>query len=259
MYRSLGGGVVVLLIVLGCQTTAPPPDVREAIPPPFVVNGATVAIVDERSDWEREPLSGGKVTLYRLGRVTPNPWTQVARATGDIVAALPEKPERVEVSVTSFRLVRKEEKLTAIPDPSNNPGVGQPNGMTGLSARNPIQNPYDPLKSMTTGAGAVNANTKGLTVQNFEPGKDGGMPIAAKQASGPNFTDHPVGASCRMQATVRVIYPGGREKKFPVQAIAAGIQPKDSNYYGEALDSAANMAVRLYAVRFREAVGLPQE
>lgn len=255
MSRGLTLSVVTFLAILGCKS-APAPDTRETIPQPFTVAGATIAITDERSPWEREPLSGGKVTLFRLGRINPNPWTQVARATGEVVAELPEKPERVEVKVTSFRLVRKEDKVSIMPDPSNNPGVGKPGGLTGVNA---LQTPNDPIKMMTEGGKAANNNSKGLTAQNFEPSKDGGMPLAGATTSKPNLADHPAGASCRVQANVRLIYPGGREKTFPVEAWAKGIQPKDSNYYGEALESAANTAVRIYAVRLRQAVGLPVE
>ena len=115
-------GAACLLMIVGCQA-APPVAPREAIPPPFTANGATISFSDERHEWERQQITG-PIAVYRLGRVSPNPWSQLAKETEAIVEAMPEKPVRVEVFVTSFRLIRKEDKKS-IHDPSDNVKIGK--------------------------------------------------------------------------------------------------------------------------------------
>ena len=256
MNRGLGL-CVVLLVLLGCQTTQPVA-VHEAIPPPFTVNGTAVALADERWGWEREPFNG-PVTLYRLGRVTPNPWSQLAKETEAIVAAMPEKPERVDVIVTSFRLVRKADQPNVKPDPSENVRIGKQS----LAGLNVSQNglAYEQLKSaMQTGdQKTANAVGKGLIFQNGDPSIGVGTPPQPDDGMPGVLDDHPPGASCRVRATVRLIFPGGREQLVDVKAIAAGQNTSGTKYYGEALDFATKMAIRQYGNQFRKAVGLPTD
>ena len=253
--KRAGPLLFAFLVAIGCQSA--PPVAREAIPPPFAVNGTAVAITDERWEWERSPIDG-PITLYRLGRVTPNPWSQLARETEAIVAAMPEKPQRVDVIVTSFRLVRKDDKPSILNDPSDSVKIGK-QSVAGLnSSQNRLA--YDQLKTATQAGDhqAASAVGKGLLFQNGDPAISVGTPPADEAEAAPGtLADHPPGASCRVRATVRLTFPDGHEKLIDLKAIAAGQNTSGTQYYGEALDFAVKMAVRQYGNQFRKAVGLP--
>ena len=103
MNRVVALGVAA--IVVGCQA---PPRLVEPFPEPSRASGSWVVLEDRRPAWERAPFEGPVVSLYRFSRVSPNPWVRLQKSTEAIVADLPEKPERVDVVVTSFRLVSKE-------------------------------------------------------------------------------------------------------------------------------------------------------
>ena len=244
-----------LLLAIGCQSAPPVP--REAIPPPIAVNGATLTITDERWGWERVPFDG-PITLYRLGRISPNPWAQLAKETEAIVSAMPEKPQQVDVLVTSFRLVRKDDKPRLGSDPSDNVKIGK-QSVAGLnSSQNRLA--YDQLKTATQAGDhqAASAVGKGLLFQNGDPAISVGTPPADEAEAAPGtLADHPPGASCRIRATVRLTFPDRHEKLVDVKAIAAGQNTSGTQYYGEALDFAVKMAVRQYGNQFRKAVGLP--
>ncbi len=244
-----------LLSLAGCQS-APTPIPRETIPLPFVAHGATISISDERYDWERQPV-GGPIALYRLGRVLPNPWSQLAKETEAIVEALPEKPQRVDVIVTSFRLVRREDK-PSIHDPSDHVKFGKQSVAALNNSRNGLA--YEQLKSATqTGdQQAATAMGKNLMFQNGDPSLSvQGKPAEAESVEG-SLAEHPPGASCRVRATVRLTYADGREKLVDVKAIAAGQNTSGTKYYGEALEFATKMAVLQYGNQLRRTLGLPE-
>jgi hypothetical protein len=245
----------VLLPLVGCQT-APQAVPREQIPPPFLAHGATIAIADERHDWERQPMNG-TTTLYRIGRVMPNPWSQLAQETEAIVAALPEKPQRVDVIVTSFRLVRKENK-PSIHDPSDNVRIGR-QSVAGLNEpHNGMA--YEQLKSATQSGDQRAAAAAGnqLLFQNGQPSFGVQSQTAEPEDVLGSLVEHPPGASCRLRAAVRLTYADGREILVDVRAIAAGQNTTGSQYQGEALEFAAKMAIRQYATQLRRDLGLPE-
>src|SRR5829696_3074910 len=105
MNRCVAAGVCFVAAVAGCQTA---PRLVEPFPEPSRASGAWVVLDDQRPAWEKAPFSGPVVSLYRFSRVSPNPWVRLQKATEAVVAELPEKPERVDVVVASFRLVSKE-------------------------------------------------------------------------------------------------------------------------------------------------------
>src|SRR5262249_26207786 len=105
MTRGVWAGLAVCAFGAGCmgpQYYTPPP---EKVPAPVNVGGTTVQVVDQRPEWEKKPFTG-VACLYHLGKAHPGAWEQLADEADSVVAALPQKPERVEVDVTSFRLVR---------------------------------------------------------------------------------------------------------------------------------------------------------
>jgi hypothetical protein len=250
-------GAAALLLIVGCQT-APPAPPRDVIPPPFAASGATVTFSDERHDWEKHAVNG-PTTIYRLGRVTPNPWSQLAKETEAIVAAMPEKPHRVDVFVTSFRLVRKEDK-PSIHDPSDNVTIGKQSVAALNSRQNAASYQQLQLASQNRDQQATDAAGKNLLFANGSPAiaVQGGKPEDPEDAPG-SLGEHPPGASCRVRATVRLTFADGREKLVDVKAIAAGQNTTGTQYYGEALDFAAKMAVRQYGNQMRAGLGLPQE
>ena len=120
------------------------------------------------------------------------------------------------------------------------------------------------LKSRTQEVDVANQKTanavgKGLIFQNGDPSIGVGTPPQPDDGMPGVLDDHPPGASCRVRATVRLIFPGGREQLVDVKAIAAGQNTSGTKYYGEALDFATKMAIRQYGNQFRKAVGLPTD
>jgi len=243
-----------LLLLAGCQT-APPPAPREAIPAPFTAHGATFSMADERHDWERQQQVFGSATVYRMARVFPNPWDALAKETEAAVEAMSEKPVRVDVFVTSFRLVRKEDK-PSIHDPSENVKIGR-QSVAGLNgAQNRLT--YEQLKQSNANGDqkAANAVGSGLLFADGNPAISvQGKPPEPEEEAGA-LAEHPAGASCRVRATVRLTFPGGREKLADVTAIAAGQNATGTMYWGEALDLAAKQAVRQYGLHLRRELGV---
>src|SRR5262245_28335730 len=108
MTRGVWAALVVCAVGSGCmgpQYYTPAP---EQLPQPANVNGTMVQITDQRPEWEKKPFTG-KVCLYDLGKSHPNAWAQLSEEVNAIIAELPQKPERAEVVVTSFRIVRNPE------------------------------------------------------------------------------------------------------------------------------------------------------
>ena len=201
----------VVCAIGGCsgpQYYAAPP---EKIPPPVNVNGTTVQIIDQRPEWEKKPFTG-VVCLYHLGKAHPDGWAQLAEETNAIVAALPQRPERVDVVISSFQLVRSGETVKQYRDLST------------------VQNPNPGPQSQGL---ARSMNDQGNSVTGTNPGSQsqrGNAPDAApnklEMAFAPKddprrmLTDHPAGVSCSIEATIRLVFPGGREQTIPVKTIA---------------------------------------
>ena len=229
----------VLLVVLGCQTTYHPTLPPDPVLQPIDVNGVAVVISDLRPAWEKTPFSG-RVTLYHLGGTSPEPWTLLAKETEAIVNAMAEKPARVEVSVASFRLVHKRGAGTSRPVDAS----GKAWGVGGPGSKN--------TAGLDSGGSAPSASESDglLGALGFSS-----IPKEANSSDDP-IDDHPAGTSCKLRATVRITFPGGREQTLKVTAIANG--ETDSKYAGEARSMAVKGALRQYSFQFREAVGAPQ-
>jgi hypothetical protein len=245
--------VTWLVVLAGCQT-APPPKPQEAIPAPFTAHGATISLLDERHDWEKQQVVG-PVSIYRISRVFPNAWTQLAKETEAVVGTMSEKPQRVEVFVTSFRLVRKEDK-PSIHDPSDNVKIGKQT-VAGLNgSQNKLA--YEQLRQANANGDQKAANAVGTGLL-FA---DGNPAIAVKgrteepEEMPGTLSEHPAGASCRVRATVRMTFADGREKVMDVKAICAGQNTSGTQYWGEALDFAAGQAVRQYGHQLRTELGV---
>ena len=249
MNRGLGVSAFLLalggMLAVGCAVKklyTPPP---EQIPAAADVSGVRVTIEDARPEQDRQPFTG-PVCLYHPGRVKPSPWDQLVDDTKLIVAAMPDKPERVEIAVTAFRLVQKEDPAENNGNPT--PGQPTPGGGSGPGAGG---------MGMGKGKGGGGAN-------NSAPGQSPPKPLSqltpGKGSVQFGFLDaHPPGASCAVRATVRFVYPGGREQKVNVDRMAFGENLSGTKYLGDAIDNAARSAIRLYGQQVRQAVGLPPD
>jgi hypothetical protein len=254
MTRGVWAKLVICAALGGCtgpQYYKPPP---EKMPPAANVNGTAVAIVDQRPDWEKKPFTG-VVCLYHLGKAHPDAWAQLAEETNAVVAAMPQKPERVEIDVTSFRLVRSGDTVPRFRDWSANvPAVpAGPAGYQGMTnnrgGRTPTgtQSGVDPGTPTPIGAGADGPPNKVA------------MAFSSKDDPRRMLQDYPSGASCSIEAKVRLVFPGGREQTVDVKTIAHGANDSGTQYYGEAIDFAARSAIHNYAHQFRSGVGLGDE
>jgi hypothetical protein len=229
----------------GCSTPeyykAPP----EQLPQPANVGGVAVQVIDQRPDWEKQPFKGS-VCLYHLGKAHPDPWVQLSDETSAVVAALPQKPERVDVVVSSFQLVRSGDTAKPYRDlstsgQSSNPGVQALGRPTGDQAQGTPASSSVPMAQRSNADGPQNKLE---------------MMFASKDDPRRLLTDHPAGVSCSIQATVRLTYPGGNVQTVNVKTIARAPNDTDSGYYGLAIDNSARAALLDYGRQFRTAVGV---
>jgi hypothetical protein len=258
MNRCLAAGVCVVAAVAGCQTT---PKLVEPFPEPSRASGAWVVLDDQRPDWEKEPVAGPVVSLYRFSRVSPNPWVRLQKATEAVVAELPEKPERVDVVVASFRLASKE----AEPPPRREEG-----GTVRLNGRNTADigkdrrgadgwNYQHALAASKAGDGQTAGQAVGLLAsQGGAPsvGVDVGDGPAIERPDGPLDGLAP-GAHCNLRGVVRLSYPGGRTQDVAFTVLAGRPNQTGSRYWGETLEVATQLAMMQYTRQIRQGVGLP--
>jgi hypothetical protein len=217
-HRLLAGVVLVAAGCAGTQYYRPP---QERLPAPADAGGTAVAVEDRRPEWERQPFTGA-ICLYHPGKARPNPWDGVAREARDAATTLPDRPERVTVGVTSFRLVRHDAEA-----------------VRWMDARHP--------DAYTRGFDLL----AGWLI-------DRAVGTRSEQAYRPELRDHPPGASCAIRAEVRLDYPDGRTRTVPVAVIAAEENVSGTAYWGEALDTAAAGAVRQFGRHLRQEAGLPR-
>jgi hypothetical protein len=268
MTREVWAGLamcVLCAVEVGCggahYYTAPP----EQIPPPVNVGRTAVQIIDQRPEWEKKPFTG-VVCLYHMGKAHPDAWAQLAEETNAVVAAMPQKPERVEVMVTSFRLVKSGDTAPRYHDysagPNPNPSARTQDMLrtnreshqqrvaeaNGTSPNAPAPNATTPSASAPTG--------QAPPLTDERPGNTVELMFASKDDPRRKLRVHPLGASCSIQATVRVIYPGGQERTVNVETIVRGTNTTGTGYQGEALDDAAKNALFQYGRQFRSGVGL---
>jgi hypothetical protein len=216
-----------------------PPD---KIPPTANVGGVAVQIIDQRPDWEKKPFTGS-VSLYHLGKAHPDVWSQIAEQTSATVAELPQKPEHVDVVISSVQLVRSGDTARPYRDlstngQSSNPGVqafGRSTGDQGGAGAGP------PPQQRPAADGPQNKLE---------------MMFAPRDDPRRLLTDHPAGVSCSIQATVRLTYPGGNVQTVPVKTIFRAPNDSGTDYYGQAIDNSARGAVIEFARQFRAGVGV---
>jgi hypothetical protein len=228
---------------------APP----EKMPLPANVGGATVQVIDQRPEWERKPFTG-VVSLYHLGKAHPDAWAQLAEETNAVVAQMPQKPERVEVVVSSFRLVRAGDTaghfrdFSKGPNPNPNARILDPNARDSSDVR----------RRQVSQSGASTGPADGVPNPGGADrhGNDAELMFASKDDPRRKLRDHPNGASCSIEAKVRLVFPGGREQTVDVKTIAIGGKDARTIYWGEALDSAAKNAVFQFGRQFRSGVGM---
>jgi len=170
---------------------------------------------------EKKPFTG-VVCLYHLGKAHPDAWAQLAEETNAVVAAMPQKPERVEVVVSSFRLVRSADTVPRFRDYGSGPHPN-PNARTQQMTR---ANGEERDRSL----GRNGQTNDGLPARSQQvadgPPNKVEMALASKDDPRRMLADHPAGASCSIQATIRLTFPGGREQTVEVKTIARA--PNDS-------------------------------
>ncbi len=194
---------------------------------------------DSRPAWEKTPFTESNVTLYTLTGTSPTPWALLAQETASIVGAMPEKPERVEVAVASFRLVHK---LSI----AHSRGVDASGKTWGIGGFKPNTLGMDP-DAATTETSGVDGIGQWL-----------GVTSGPKEAhTGEDRIDeHPPGTSCQLRATIKITYPGGRVQNVSVVAIANG--QSNTKYAGDARTMALKGAIQKYVYEFQQALTGPQ-
>ncbi|MBN9522076.1 hypothetical protein J0H58_26760 [bacterium] len=249
----------VVLLAAGCQA---PPKLVEPFPEPSRSSGAWVVLEDRRPGWERAPFEGPVVSLYRFSRVSPNPWGRLQKATEAIVAELPDKPERVDVVVTSFRLVSK---VAEAPPRTEEGGTvqvaGRNVGLLGTGKTGGYERTtYDMARSAQSAGdqkGAQNALSQ-LAFQGNAPsaGVQVGEAPAVELPEGPLDGLAP-GAHCALRGVIRLTYPGGRDTDVPFAVLAGRPNETGSRYWGETLEQATQLAMVQFTREVRRGVGLP--
>lgn len=259
MNRGLGAGVCLVVAAVGCQA---PPKLVEPFPEPSRASGAWVVLEDRRPDWEKAPFDGPVVSLYRFSRVSPNPWVRLQKATEAVVAELPEKPERVDVVVASFRLVSKEAEAPPRTEEGGTVQVGGRNAAglgTGKTAG--VDRTSYELARTAQAAGDQKGAQQNLSQLAFH----GGAPAAGVrvgEAPAVELPEGPLdglapGAHCALRGMIRLTYPGGRDKDVPFAVLAGRPNQTGSKYWGETLEEATKLAMVQYARQVRQGLGLP--
>ncbi|QJW98105.1 hypothetical protein FTUN_5685 [Frigoriglobus tundricola] len=248
MTRAMWAGLAVCAVGVGCtgpQYYTPP---AEPIPGPANVGGATVQIIDQRPEWEKKPFLG-VVCLYHLGKAHPDAWAQLAQETAAVVNAMPQKPVRVDVVVSSFRLVRSTDSVKKFHDYGSGPNPN-PNAQTTTMSQANADERKERLSAVNgTGSGEQGQSTDG-------PPNKLEMMFASKDDPRRLLKDHPGGASCAIQAQIRLVFANGQEQRVDVKTLNRGENTTHSGYMGEAMDSAARAAVFQFGRQFRNGVGL---
>lgn len=248
MTRGVWAGVVAFAVGAGCvgpQFYTPPP---EQVPPAADVGGSTVQLLDQRPEWEKKPFTG-VVCLYHLGKAQPNAWGQLTEETNAIVSAMPQKPQRVEVAVTSFRLVRAGDTAPRFRDWS-----AGPNANPGARTQAMVRANAEEREQRLSQSGSAPSRTAGDRV-----GNEVEMTFTSKDDPRRMLTDHPVGASCAIQAKVQLTFADGREQTVEIKTIARGANESGTAYWGDALNFATRAATRDFGRQFRVAIGLPAD
>ena len=244
MTRGVWAGLAVCAASIGCTGPQYYPAPPENLPPPANVGGVAVQITDQRPEWEKKPFTG-VVCLYHLGKAHPDAWAQLAEETNAVVAAMPQKPERVEVVVSSFRLVRVvTDSGSKFRDFSNGPHPN-PAMRTQQMAR---ANAEDRERALARSSGTSDG-----------PPNKVEMAFASKDDPRRILADHPTGASCSIRATVRLAYANGLTQTVEITTIARAPNDSGTGYWGEAIDNAARAAVFDFGRQFRAGVGLKAE
>lgn len=253
MTRGVWAGLATcVLCAVGCSGpqyyTAP----AEQLPQPANVSGAVVQVVDQRPDWEKKPFTG-VVCLYHLDKAHPGAWSQLADETNAVVATMPQKPERVEVVVTSYRLVRAGDTAPRYRDRSAGPNPNPAARTQDMVIANRESHQQRVAEANGTAPG------EGPTLTDDRPGNSVEVMFTGKDDPRRKLREHPLGASCHLQATVRMVFPGGQEQTVDVKTYARGTNSTGTMYQGEAIDSAAKNAVFQFGRQFRSGVGLNPE
>jgi hypothetical protein len=234
------------------------------MPPTVNVGGTAVQVIDQRPEWEKKPFTG-VVCMYHLDKAHPGAWEQLAKETNEVVAALPQKPERVEVVVTSYRLVRSGDTAPRYRDWSAGP-VANPSIRTQAQVRANGEErerrlaevhgtaPNTPAPAARQQDGQAPTGTAGPTDE--RPGNSVELAFTSKDDPRRKLRTHPLGASCCLHATVKLTYPGGQVQTVNVETIARGTNNTGTVYHGEAIDDAAKGAVFQFGRQFRSGVGL---
>lgn len=252
-------GVWLVVAAVGCQA---PPRLVEPFPEPSRASGSWVVIEDRRPEWEKQPFTGPVVSLYRFSRVSPNPWVRLQKATEAVVAELPERPERVDVMVVSYRLTSKEDSPLPRTEEGGTVQVGGrnatafgkgPGGVTDAMA-------YERARTAAASGDRGTAQQAAGALAFGQNAPTGGVQLGAPPAvEGP---DGPLdglapGAHCTLRGVVRLSYPGGRDKDVPFTVLAGRPNETGSRYWGETLEEATRLAMAQFARQVRQGVGLP--
>ncbi len=259
MNRGIAAAACLVVAAVGCQA---PPKLVEPFPEPSRASGAWVVLEDRRPDWEKAPFDGPVVSLYRFSRVSPNPWVRLQKATEAVVADLPEKPERVDVVVTSFRLVSKEADAPSRTEAGGTVRVGGRNAIdlgTGKTASADRTN-YELARSAQAVGDQRGAQQSlgQLAFQGAAPagGASVGEAPAVELSEGPLEGLAP-GAHCALRGVIRLTYSGGRDKDVPFAVLAGRPNETGSRYWGETLEEATKLAMVQYTRHVRQELGLP--
>ena len=251
MTRGVWACVAVCAAVGGCNSpqyyTAPP----EHVPPAANVSGATVQIADQRPEWEKKPFTG-VVCLYHLDKSHPGGWAQLAEEANAVVAAMPEKPQRVDVEVTSYRLVRSGNTGKRYKEVGGAPSSDPRQRFNGTRRLN---DEYRQLRDERNGTAAEVAKGADTGVAD-KSGRDIELLFASDDDPRVLLREHPSGASCALKAKVTMTFADGRKQTVDVSAFSRGANDTGTAYWGEAIDYAAKTAVQQFGEQFRTAAGI---
>jgi hypothetical protein len=222
-------GILLPALLLGCSNLTYQKCWKQPPPPESVTKAGTkLRIVDARPKWEQKPFRDA-IALYAVNDTTPPVWEQLQTSIGNLADELPERPERIEITVRSLQLLTMDPAKLAQEAEDQHVVRNEPDENAGFS---------EMVFSAFFGAmleGLFNA------------------PLQKHYPKG--LGEVPDGVSCTFKADVTIVWAGGRRQTIPVSALATTDHPNDLRDPRDGLSEAVHMALFQVQEQLRKQLG----
>jgi hypothetical protein len=222
-------GLLLPALALGCSNLTYQKSWKQPPPPESSTQrGTTVRIVDARPKWEQRPFRDA-IILHALDDATPSVWNQLHGSISTVADELPERPERIEVTVQSIQLVTVD-PYKMLEELENQRKVRVEPSEDAELADSFVTALFGPLLELILNA-----------------------PFEKKYP--PALGQSPHGTSCTLKADVSLTWANGRKKTISVSALATTDHPGESRDPRGGLSEAVQLATFQMGEQLRTALG----